>query len=250
MTRVGSPNEGAGRAHELVLRRIEGLLAAGELRPGDRLPAERTLAEQLGVGRPSVREALKVLEALGVLEVTGGQGRESGAVVVARPGAAIGTAMRMHVATTGLPLADLLETRVLLETASVRRLGARVAGDPGGTSLLAEAERILERMAEPVLGPEEFHALDTAFHLALTDAAGNVVVGVVMASLREAIQAYVLAAVPRLPDWSATSSGLRREHAALLAALTRGDGEAAADVVERHIRGFYVRTLEPDGDGE
>jgi GntR family transcriptional repressor for pyruvate dehydrogenase complex len=231
------------RSHEIILRRIEEQLASGALSPGDRLPAERTLAEQLGVSRPSVREALRVLEALGVLEVTGGQGRDSGAVVVARPGAAIGTAMRMHVATRGLPIGDLVETRVLLETSAVRRLGDRVRDEPDGADLLAPAEAILVRMKDVGLPPETFHRLDTGFHVALTEAAGNVVAGVIMASLREAIEAYVLAAVPGLPDWPATASTLRRQHAALLTALQQGDGELAAEIVERHIRRFFAQAV-------
>jgi GntR family transcriptional repressor for pyruvate dehydrogenase complex len=231
---------GRPRTYEVILRRIEQQLGSGELAVGDRIPAERTLAEQLGVSRPSVREAVKVLEALGVLEVTGGQGRDSGAVVVARPGEAIGAAMRLHVATRSLPIADLVETRVLLEAASMRRLGARVRTEPGGPALLAPAEQILLRMADQQLPPSQFHQLDTAFHVAIAQVAGNVVVEVMMVSLREAIEAYVLAAVPALPDWSATADVLRAQHAAVLSALRAGDGDLAADRVERHIRGFFA----------
>jgi GntR family transcriptional repressor for pyruvate dehydrogenase complex len=242
------------RTYEVILHRIEQQLGSGELAVGDRIPAERTLAEQLRVSRPSVREAVKVLEALGVLEVTGGQGRDSGAVVVARPGAAIGAAMRLHVATRSLPIADLVETRVLLEVASMRRLGVRVTGELDDVALLAPAEQILLRMADQQLPPAQFHQLDTAFHVALAQAAGNVVVEVMMVSLREAIEAYVLAAVPDLPDWSATADGLRVQHAAVLAALRAGDGDLAAARVEQHIRGFFAvaqarRNEVPAGDG-
>ena len=230
------------RTYEVILRQVEDLLTSGRLSAGDRLPPERALAEQLGVSRPSVREALKVLEALGVVETTGGQGRESGAVVVARPGTAIGAAMRLHVATRGLPIADLVETRALLESAAMRRLGHRVGTEPDGVALLAPAEDLLARMRSPDLSPQEFHHLDTAFHLALAHAAGNVVVHVVMASLREAIEGYVVDAVPRLPDWRTTSAGLRRQHAAILTALRKGDGETAASVVDRHIHQFFART--------
>jgi GntR family transcriptional repressor for pyruvate dehydrogenase complex len=231
---------GRSRTYEVILRRIEQQLGSGELALGDRIPAERTLAEQLGVSRPSVREALKVLEALGVLEVTGGQGRESGAVVVAHAGEAIGTAMRLHVATRSLPIVDLVETRVLLEMASMRRLGSRVRHTPDGATLLTSAEEIVGHMADPRLRPEEFHQWDTAFHVALAQAAGNVVVEVVMASLREAIQAYVLAAVPALPDWGSTADDLRCQHLAVLSALRSGDGDLAASLVEQHIRGFFA----------
>jgi len=228
--------------HQVILRQLEELLTSGLLRPGDRLPPERALAEQLGVSRPSVREALKVLEALGAVETTGGQGRESGAVVVARPGTAIGAAMRIHVATQGLPIADLVETRALLEASAMRRLGRRVATEPHGVELLRPAENLHIAMKDTSLPPAQFHHLDTGFHLALAEAAGNVVVQVVMASLREAIEGYVLDAVPRLPDWRTTSAGLRRQHAAILTALRRGDGDTAADVVDRHIHRFFART--------
>jgi GntR family transcriptional repressor for pyruvate dehydrogenase complex len=230
------------RTYEVILRQVEDLLTSGRLGVGDRLPPERTLAEQLGVSRPSVREALKVLEALGVVETTGGQGRESGAVVVARPGTAIGAAMRMHVATRRLPIADLVETRALLESAAMRRLAHRVATEPDGAALLVPAEALLARMKAPDLAPQDFHHLDTAFHLALAEAAGNVVVHVVMASLREAIEGYVVDAVPRLPDWRATSAGLRRQHTAILAALRKADGDTAAGLVTRHIQHFFSRT--------
>jgi len=240
---------GRRRTYEVILRRIEQQLGSGELSVGDRIPAERTLAEQLRVSRPSVREAVKVLEALGVLEVTGGQGRESGAVVVARPGEAIGAAMRLHVATRSLPITDLVETRVLLEVASMHRLGARVRSEPDGAALLTPAEHIVLRMADPHLPPQDFHQLDTAFHVTLAQAAGNVVVEVMMASLREAIEAYVLAAVPALSDWRVTAEGLRHQHAAVLSALRAGDGDRAAGLVEQHIRGFFALTRGP-GSGQ
>lgn len=223
------------RTHEVILAQVEELLGSGRLAVGDRLPAERALADQLGVSRASVREALTVLQALGVVETTGGQGRESRAVVVSRPGEALGTAMRFHVATGGLPVDDLVETRVLLETSTARRLAAA----PGD---LVEAQGLLEAMKDPALSPRDFHHLDTGFHLALAQAAGNAVVTAVMASLREAVEGYVLAAIPALPDWAATARGLRRQHAGILAAVRSGDADRAAAAVERHVRGFHRLT--------
>lgn len=226
--------------HETVLEHVEHLLTTGTLVPGDRLPSERVLAEQLGVSRPAVREALKVLAVLGVVRSSPGRGRESAPVVVARPGAAMGAALRIHAATATLGIADLVETRVLLEAATVRALAARVSSH--GAAVLDQASALVDAMAEPGVTTQEFHRLDAAFHVALADAAGNSVIAVVMGALREAIQAYVLAAVPGLPDWGATADGLRAEHAALLDALRAGDGDTAADRVAGHIRGFFAAT--------
>src|SRR5919112_5500936 len=104
------------RTHQLVLQWIEDRLSGGQLAVGGRLPAERSLAEQLKVSRTSVREAIRVLEAMGVLRAGVGSGPEAGTVVISDPTAALGSALRLHVATQHLPVKDVVETRVLLES--------------------------------------------------------------------------------------------------------------------------------------
>src|ERR671911_1899848 len=104
------------RTHQLVLQWIESQLLSGDLALGGRLPAERTLAEQLQVSRTSVREAIRILEAMGVVRAGVGSGPEAGTVVISDPTAALGSALRLHVATQHLPVADIVETRVLLES--------------------------------------------------------------------------------------------------------------------------------------
>src|SRR5664279_6016877 len=108
------------RTHELVLARIERDLSAGRLAVGDRLPAERTLAAELGVSRASVREAIRVLEAMGIVRTAVGSGSEAGAVIVADPSAALTAALRLHLATSHFLIADVVATRVLLESWAVQ----------------------------------------------------------------------------------------------------------------------------------
>src|SRR5919198_6364811 len=69
------------RAFEDVIVQVEEAIAAGTLQPGDRLPPERELAHQLQVSRASVREALRILEAFGVIEARRGRGADAGSVV-------------------------------------------------------------------------------------------------------------------------------------------------------------------------
>ncbi|BDZ54522.1 hypothetical protein GCM10025870_15950 [Agromyces marinus] len=76
------------RAWQAVLEHVERKLLGGELAPGDRLPGERQLAADLGVGRSSVREALRVLEVLGLIRTHTGSGPTSGAIIIATPVAA------------------------------------------------------------------------------------------------------------------------------------------------------------------
>jgi GntR family transcriptional repressor for pyruvate dehydrogenase complex len=230
----------AMRTHQLVLRWIENQLSSGQLALGSRLPAERTLAEQLQVSRTSVREAIRILEAMGVVRAGVGSGPQAGTVVIADPTSALGSALRFHVATSHLPVVDIVQTRVLLESWAAAR--ARTE-----SPALVEAAALLEQMdASP--GTDEFLALDVRFHLALAEAAGNAVVSAMMGSLREAIQDYAGRLTANLPDWDATAARLRAEHRAILAAINNHDGARAAELVASHIDGYYKEAgLGPGG---
>jgi GntR family transcriptional repressor for pyruvate dehydrogenase complex len=220
------------RTHQLVLHWIEGQLSEGKLAVGGRLPAERTLAEQLQVSRTSVREAIRILEAMGVVRAGVGSGPEAGTVVISDPTAALGSALRLHVATQHLPVSDIVQTRVLLES------WAASHARPDSPELTGAA-RLLEEMDADGMAVDDFLALDVRFHLALADAAGNAVVSAMMGSLRESITGYASRLTANLPDWDATAARLRAEHHGILDAIKNDDGERAAKLVAAHIEGYY-----------
>jgi GntR family transcriptional regulator, transcriptional repressor for pyruvate dehydrogenase complex len=227
-------NDAAPRAWQVVLAAIETDLREGRLTPGDRLAPERDLATTLGVGRSSVREALRVLEVLGVLRTATGSGPTSGAIIVATPRGGLSALLRLQVAATGFPVDDVVRTRLLLEPAAVADLAAMPERDT------AEAHRVLDAMDAPDLSPAEFLALDAQLHLALTDAAGNVVVAAMMEGLRSGIEAYVLAASRSLPDWAATARRLRDEHRAIVGAVDAGDAGSARRLAHDHVTRYYA----------
>jgi GntR family transcriptional repressor for pyruvate dehydrogenase complex len=220
------------KTHQLVLTWIEAELSEGRLAVGGRLPAERSLAEQLQVSRTSVREAIRILEAMGVVRAGVGSGPEAGTVVISDPTAALGSALRLHVATQHLPVPDIVETRVLLESWAVSH------AKPDSPEL-AGAARLLEEMDAEAGDVDGFLALDVRFHLALADAAGNAVVSAMMGSLRESITGYASRLTGNLPDWGTTATRLRAEHRDILAAVRNGDGDRAARLVAAHIEGYY-----------
>ncbi|WP_295120476.1 FadR/GntR family transcriptional regulator [uncultured Leifsonia sp.] len=222
------------KAWESVLARIEERLVDGRLRPGDHLPPERTLAAELGVARSSVREAVRVLEAMGLIRTQTGSGPSSGAIIIARPIGGMQALMRLQVAASGFPVTDVVSTRLLLESAVAGEL-AEHAPDVD----LGEASHLLDAMDDPALTAAEFLALDAQFHLSLAGAAGNSVVATMMAGLRGSIEGYVLAGAARLPDWEAMAARLRAEHRAVLAAITGGDVAAARARIHDHISGYY-----------
>ena len=237
------------RTHELVLARIERDLSAGKLSVGGRLPAERTLAAELGVSRASVREAIRVLEAMGVIRTNVGSGPDAGAVVIDNPAAGMTAGIRLHVASHHVPVGDVVQLRVLLETWSVAQVSDLVRqGDDEDRPApeLDGSAAVLDQMDDPALTIEEFHRLDAAFHAGLIALSGNVLVGAVMAGLRGAIHAYVLTGSRRLPDWPTTAARLRAEHRGILEAVRSGRPGEAAERVRAHIEGFY-REAELDG---
>ena len=228
------------RTHEVVVRHIEAELVAGRLHVGSRLPGERALAADLEVSRGSVREGIRVLEAMGIIRTAAGSGPDAGAVVVADTSAGMTSALRLHLASSSLPVADVVSTRVLLESWSVREAAHRADQDQ-----LDEAARLLDAMDEAGLPPGDFLLLDAEFHVTLARATGNAVVAAIMTSLRGAIHGYVLERAPSESEWPAMQRRLRRQHRNVLAAVRAGDGERAARLVTRHIDGFYRATAGP-----
>lgn len=232
------------RAWQIVLARIESDLAAGRLRPGDHLAPERALASELAVGRSSVREAVRVLEVLGVVRTQTGSGPSSGAIITAAPSTAMSVLMRLQVAAQAFDVDDVVRTRLLLETGVIDQLAA--AGVPD----LTEAETLLSAMDDDALTSAEFLSLDAEFHLALASAAGNPVVLATMAGLRTSIEDYVTAGARQLPDWSPVATRLRREHRALIAAIRAHDADGARRRLRDHITGYYSRTFPARADAE
>lgn len=226
----------AERAWQLVLEHIERDLLDARLGPGDRLPSERELAADLGVGRSSVREALRVLEVMGLIRTATGSGPQSGAIVIASPSGGMSSLLRLQVAAQGFPLADVMRTRLVLEDAVAVSLAADDTRDT------TDAHRILGAMDATGLTPQEFLVLDAQLHLALAESSGNTVIAAMMAGLRTAIESYVLTGSEAIADWDAMAARLRAEHRAIVGAIDAGDADAARRLVHDHITGYYTAT--------
>lgn len=219
------------RTYELVLQRIEEQIVAGNLRVGDRLPAERDLAAQLRVSRSSVREAVRILQAQGVLTSGVGTGADAGTVVTALPAEALTRVLHLHLALSSFSLAEMVDARVTLERSSVR-LAARDATEED----LAEMRRLLAAMADPGLTRIRFNDLDIAFHVAVARASHNRLVSDVTVALRNSLRQHLQQAFDRVQDWPSLRDGLVRDHRAIYAAVLARDADTAAARVEAHIR--------------
>ncbi|WP_432924788.1 FadR/GntR family transcriptional regulator [Microbispora sp. CA-135349] len=240
------------RAFEEVLARIEERITADGLTVGDRLPGERQLAEQLGVGRSSVREALRVLETLGVVTPQAGRGPDAGAVLTSRPGSALTDLFRLHLGLATLSMREVIDTRLMIEQWAAARAAAAPAPVTSGPAASGPAasgpaasgpdrRTATARMAEAIAAmdaarePAEFVEHDIAFHLALAEASGNRLTVAVMRALRDVLRRYAVDAVVRLGD----TGGLQDDHRRIHRAIEDGDAGAAAAAVAAHLARAY-----------
>ena len=223
------------KAHETVMGWVTAELRSGRLTIGDHLPSERALAETLQVSRGSLREALRVLEALGTIRTSTGSGPQSGTIVTAAPEQALALALDLQLATRHVEHPHIFEVRLLLETWSAQH--AELAD-----GVQAEAERLLDAMDDPALAVSGFLQLDAQFHATLSRAAGNPLISTLMDALRASIADHTLARARALPDWPTTAGRLRAEHRGIYERLRAGDREAAAALLREHIEGYYRET--------
>lgn len=222
-----------------VLNWIESEFTSGRLNVGNKLPGERALAEKFGISRASVREAIRVLAAMGLVRSSAGSGPSSGITIISEPSMALGWALRMHIATRSLPVADVVSVRVLMECEAARAASTARVSPQWRTSLLSRAGELLARMDEPTLSQQQFHQFDTQFHLAIAQLGGNVVLETILTSLREATIEYVQETVAKTGQWEHIRSTLQQQHYAILDAAKNQDGEACATLLREHILWFY-----------
>jgi GntR family transcriptional repressor for pyruvate dehydrogenase complex len=209
------------RVHEEVAKQIERLILK-ELSPGDKLPGERELAEVLGVSRSSIRDAIRRLELMGLVQPRQG----AGTVVQEISPEALVTPLSNVIANKRQLVGQLLDFRKMLEPPLAARATTHASPQE-----IAEMEEILRRQDKKVRGGEAAIEEDSQFHYSIAMASGNSVVlkvlDVVMDLLRET-RARSLQTEGR-PQKS--FAGHRR----ILAAIKRGDAEAAETAMRQHI---------------
>jgi len=214
------PREGAS---ERLVHRILGMVTAGSLRPGDRLPPERELAELFNVSRPTVREAVRALIVLGVLRTRHGDGITVSPLEAADLLGPLTFFLTLH----EVEVERLYEARAVIE--------GEIAALAAGRSR-AEDLTVLEALVEAQLGavadPERYRRIDTAFHRRLAEVAGN-------PFLARAAESLNILGLEFRKIASETAEVIRlsiADHSAILAALRAADPRAARRAMEAHMR--------------
>jgi GntR family transcriptional regulator, transcriptional repressor for pyruvate dehydrogenase complex len=201
---------------------IKTLIVNGDLQPGDALPSERDLAVMLGISRPSLREAIRVLSAMNVVEPRHGGGTYVTSLdprLLAQP-----VSFLLQVDPTAFQY--LLEVRQVLEAGAARLAAPRISAD--ALDRLDELARDAERALPD---PARYLELDYQIHTAIIEATGNPI----YLSLYESIADLSLESRKRTARSDTTRQRAHEDHVAIIAALRARDSDAAAQAMRSHL---------------
>jgi GntR family transcriptional regulator, transcriptional repressor for pyruvate dehydrogenase complex len=207
-----------------LARRIRSLIQAGEYQEGDRLPAIMEMARRFGVGHPTVREALKKLQTIGIVEIRHGSGvyitRGHDVLVLASPDYA-GT-------VTKKLLLDLIQARMPLEILSATQAATHATEDD-----LAEMRRLLVRAGQNLDDDAVLNAANMAFHRQIALASGNTV----LAQLLDVLQDLFTGEQRLILGIFGSRETDHREHLGILEALERRDETLVLERMREHLDG-------------
>ena len=219
---VGKP-----RVAEEIVHQLRGLILRGEYAVGDKLPPERKLAEELGVNRASLREAIKSLEHMGLVKTRQGDG----------------TRVLDFMQTAGVELVSHLiagegapNMQVLLDVLDFRRWfgkeTARLAAERATADDLKKLEQLAEKAADPAIDPSELIKLDFEFYVLMTTAAKNRVMQLLINTMRAAVTSYA----PFFAQFHPPATAVRKHHKELIKAIGQKEGDAASKIADAFLK--------------
>lgn len=217
------PRTGQLTAAEAISERVLAAVAVGVLQPGEQLPAERELAEMLGVSRTTIRQALARLAALGIIESR--RGRAGGTFVADRGAVDTGTTQRI-LERIRLEIQSLHDYRALIQ-----ELIARTAATRHDATDDATIKRALAAYVEAD-GAAASRFADRALHDAIAAAAGNEH----LAQLGRDLASQVNLGFPSEPYSEQLRATARQQHQAIVEAVLAGDPERAGRLAGEHFR--------------
>jgi len=212
------------RISEEIASQIRARVLGGELGPDDKLPSENELAAMFGASRTSVREALRSLEASGLVVIK--RGARGGPHVASHGLELVGKSLSEALRVQGTPIEQITEARLLIEPALAELAAERVTGDDLAAieSTIVEMESKLDSGGNPVLGNLEFHRL-------VAKASHNAVLVVVL----DASLMVLEDVVEKLPIDRAMVEGMLSAHKKIYEALAKGQAKKAFRLMTAHV---------------
>lgn len=206
---------------ELTHRLIQ-YLFSGSLKPGDKLPAERQLSEALGVGRSSLREALKTLTVLGLLEVRQGDG------TYLRKGH---SRLLTETIEWGLLLSERQTMHLIEARQKIEAVLAGLAAEKCNKKDAQELEIILQEMQKSGSNFDSYTEADIKFHMKLYEIAGNSVLENILISIQSLLRTWINAVVESAGDTDFSYN----DHVNIFKAVVSNNSVAATAAMEKHM---------------
>jgi GntR family transcriptional repressor for pyruvate dehydrogenase complex len=213
------------KTYELVAQRLLEDVADGTLPPGAPVPGEIELAELLGVGRSSVREALRVLESRGLITRVG-----SGRFTVADHANPISGALSLLYDLHRVEIVELFDLRTLVEVEA-----AALAAERRSAEDMQAIGAALGAMSWGISTPDELLEADTRFHVQIAEATGNRATARLVEAFRQILYSALhgpLFTRTGREDWSSATIG---EHALIVEAIAAQDAGAAREAMRNHL---------------
>jgi GntR family transcriptional regulator, transcriptional repressor for pyruvate dehydrogenase complex len=215
----------SNRMSEAIVEQIRGLIRSEKLRPGDRLPSERDLGERMGVSRVTIREAMRVLEASGLIEIK--VGAKGGAVVTSPSSTKLGTGLADLISLSPLTASEVTEARQVVEVGVIPLVVERATDED-----IAELREMVATHQTALKNGEYGMAMSAAFHVRVAACTHNAAIemlvhsfhGPLLMSLREA-----QVAAPLMGHRGTT------EHRDFVEAVAARDVERATEIMRTHL---------------
>lgn len=214
--RLGGSIERSSVAFQ-ILERIKAALIRGELQPGDYLPSETELTQSLGVGKSSVREAIKMLQAIGIVEVRRGQGT----IIRREPGDPLVDPMAFGMILARGMTRDVLEFRRIFEPAYTLQAMANATPEDH-----ARIQQAIADMETAIAHSEQTFRHDVAFHRAILHATHNPMTIRVGETLLQLIEAALETSMQTQPEVAL------KDHKKIYAAFEAGDAQGVNNAIE------------------
>jgi GntR family transcriptional regulator, transcriptional repressor for pyruvate dehydrogenase complex len=225
-------------AAEIVVDRVRGLIEGGKLKSGDRLPAERELARELGVSRPSVRSGLKALAAMGVVRIRQG----AGTFIMAGPPKLDSEPLSFLAALHGFTRAQMFEARLVLEVTVASLAAERTRQTP--ERLIAISDETTGMFAS-LDDPDRFLDHDIRFHRAVAAAADNPI----LSSLVDMVATMFREIRQRTIGQAHDLREAAEEHRVIYQAIRAHDAERARRAMLDHLQRAQQTQVEEDRAG-
>jgi GntR family transcriptional repressor for pyruvate dehydrogenase complex len=224
------------RASSSIADQIRQAIVTGKLDQGERLPPERELAEQFGVSRVTVRDALRALEAMGLIEVK--VGARGGAFVTVPSGSIVGQTMSDMMMMSAVSPEDIVEARLAVELGTVTLACARATDDD-----VATMRRHVEEASAAIAAKTYTREMSWDFHALIAEAAHNGAIEGLTHSFRSSLSMHPI----RTREGARAHALSVEEHERIFAAIERHDGQAARREMATHLlRGTNLEKRESE----